>query len=101
VNRAELVAALRARFAEMRKDFPELVEKIRVASDDVFLAAHTRCAGCGGSHLTVQEFVDRAVPYDDVGAYMVALQELVIARVPDRCLRETERLHSHILRSRN
>ena len=101
MTRAELIAALRARFIEKRPEFPEHHERIRNLSGERLLESYCNCVGCGGRHFTPAELVERAEAFDDVDAFMEALQAIALERVPKRCLDITDRVHAAIMGTRN
>jgi hypothetical protein len=101
MTRAELVAALRERFAEVRPEFPELAALVRYVSSERLLESHCRCVGCGAMHFTPAELVARAEPVTDIGTFIEAMQALALERVPPSCLRATARRERELLASRN
>ena len=101
MTRAELVIALRERFATLRADFPELVEIMRYASSERVLYSHCKCGCCGKFHFTPAELVERAAGFDDVESLFAQLEKIARKRFPARCLRLTDRIEAAITSGRN
>ena len=96
MTEAELAAALRERFARLRKEFPELVEMTRQVSDERFLQAHARCSACKKFHVTVRDFVAVAEQSKDLDECLAALQALCVKRFPARCLKKIDQIEGKI-----
>ncbi len=101
MTRAELVVALRERFATLRADFPELVEMMRYIGGDQVLASHAKCGGCGGFHITPDELVKWAAGFADLQAFLDHSEKIARKRVPARCLRRSDRIEATLTSRRN
>jgi hypothetical protein len=100
MTRAELVRALRERFELVRRDFPEVLEDARQASDERFLRSHATCGACGKFHITVADLVALAAPCKNLDEWLGPAQALSLQRIPKSCRARLDRLEREFSKHR-
>jgi hypothetical protein len=101
MTKKQLATALRERFAQLRRDFPELIELMNACSDDRVIESHVRCGACKGFHLTVKHAVQRAKDFNELEPYLRWTQRHALTLWPKACLRRIDEIESAIRTERN
>jgi hypothetical protein len=85
MTRTELIEGMRKRFAEVRSNFPELVESVRTTSDERILQSILRCGACRKHHISEAEVLAMAEASADMDEFVQKHEPVFIARAPRRC----------------
>lgn len=90
MTRAELVSALRERFARLRSGFPDIVAVSRYVSGGRLLEAYASCGACGQFHVQPAELVELAWQVATIDEWLPRAQALCVQRFPERCRKKLE-----------